>query len=1208
MPDGARFCPSCGHEQRRRNDERRVVTVLFADLVGFTTLSETADPEQVKNLVDSAFEQLVGVITAFGGRVDKIVGDAIVALFGAPTAHEDDPERAVRAALRMQEVLAQHATDADADVRIRIGINTGEVLVGALRAGGDYTAMGDTVNTASRLETAAQPGEVLVGPATWVATRDRIAYEARGPLSVKGRDEPVEVHSALTPVLPPGHRPRRLRTPLVGRDAEMALLCAAVGATVEHDRAHLLLLYGEAGVGKSRLAEEVATIARDRHQASVFEGRCVPYGEANVWWPIASAVRQACDLDADASEAEAREVVHATIARVFEEGAEAHSADDHEDDDVDAAVEGLLYLLGYEGALRDVDPARARDDATAAVLSFLEASARRHPVVVVLSDLHWADDLVLEMIDRLLDRLGRLPCVLLATARHHLGERWQPAPGRHNSVVLSIDPLDAAASAALVDSLFEGRAPDGLAELLTSRSGGNPFFLEELVALMEENAAGVTADVTSDRLLRLPDTLRGLVAARLDGLTADERAVLADAAVLGTRAPVFGLREMARHLRGDDDIDPLLSGLVAKEILLVDAEGSQYEFRSHLMRDVAYSTITKVDRARAHAGIGAYLLTRKGEREAPVPDAAQDAMVEQVAHHLGTAAMLVDEMGSVRGVPEDVAELALTWVAEAAERAARDDVQPNAARLYDQALALVGDEPSPARVGLLLGRGLARARLRRREEGLADVEQALAEAERCGDEAGFAHGVLVRGITEELDDDFASAVASYDEAVHRLAAVGDETRRAEALRHRGMAELFLGENDEAGISIAEALEAARAGGDRATEAWALQNLAWIAYTRGRAEEADQHLQASIRLFEEVGDRSGLGWALGLLAWVRFHQGRRDEAEHLARRVLPDIDRRSDRWGQGMMSLLIACARLWSGKASSAGEPAQEAARLFDEMGDRWGRVQALAAEARAAIALGQLARGRELFGQALAVELSDSDHRGSAAIVGGAHAALAVGEPEQAEEVLRRWADRALDPAAIGDREVGVARGLAALQRGVVDDALRLLGAAAGEGRDEGGPPARAALALAVAADGRTDEALELAAPVAASMEAATYHDRAHALLALGLAAARAGDPDACERWFVQGRAEVDVTDDVLIQAVVRLGEAQARRHLGDDGAASVQADAGARLASMGATGGGWARVFALIAPDPPDVSDEDVVPPADVDGPAPPGRPVGSS
>src|SRR5215210_698856 len=208
VPAGARFCSSCGHALFAPADERRVVSMLFGDLVGFTTLSETADPEHLKNIVDRCFERLAADITSFGGRVDKIVGDAIVALFGAPVAHEDDPERAVRAALRMQRTLGDVTpSTAGAELRMRIGINTGEVLVGALRAGGDYTAMGDVVNTAQRLQTLAEPGQVVVGPATYAATREVIDYDSLGALQARGRDEPVPAWVATKPLLPPGYRP-----------------------------------------------------------------------------------------------------------------------------------------------------------------------------------------------------------------------------------------------------------------------------------------------------------------------------------------------------------------------------------------------------------------------------------------------------------------------------------------------------------------------------------------------------------------------------------------------------------------------------------------------------------------------------------------------------------------------------------------------------------------------------------------------------------------------------------------------------------------------------------------------------------------------------------------------------------------------------------------------------------------------------------------
>jgi class 3 adenylate cyclase len=216
-PAEARFCPGCGHSLGgERGDERRLVTILFADLVGYTTLAETRDPEQVKNLVDRCFQRLAADIVAHGGRVDKIVGDAIMALFGAPLAHEDDAERAVRAGLQMQRTLAEWSSELDVNFRMRVGINSGEVLVGALRAGGDYTAMGDVVNTASRLQTNAEPGQVLVGPTTHAATRDVMRYETLGLVRAKGRDEAVPAWVALEAVAPPGHRPRRVRTPLVG--------------------------------------------------------------------------------------------------------------------------------------------------------------------------------------------------------------------------------------------------------------------------------------------------------------------------------------------------------------------------------------------------------------------------------------------------------------------------------------------------------------------------------------------------------------------------------------------------------------------------------------------------------------------------------------------------------------------------------------------------------------------------------------------------------------------------------------------------------------------------------------------------------------------------------------------------------------------------------------------------------------------------------
>ena len=356
------------------------MSVLFADLVGYTALSETMDPEQVKNLIDGCFHRLVTDIDAFGGRVDKIIGDAIVALFGAPVAHEDDAERAVRAALRMQQTLDEVTRELNVPVRMRVGVNTGEVLVGALRAGGSTTAMGDVVNTANRLQAAAQPGEVLVCAATFAATRRTLRYDEVEPIDAKGKEDLVPAWRATDAVAPPGYRPERNRARLVGREPELGLLCHSVENAVRNARASLLLVLGEAGVGKSRLAEELATHAEREHNALTLEGRCVPYGEANVWWPVADALRHGCGIRSRDPAEKAIELARTSVCIALGEGAAIA--------EVDRVHQGLLYLMGYDSELLGIDAARARDEATDAVVTYAERFSLHRPVIVVLSDLH----------------------------------------------------------------------------------------------------------------------------------------------------------------------------------------------------------------------------------------------------------------------------------------------------------------------------------------------------------------------------------------------------------------------------------------------------------------------------------------------------------------------------------------------------------------------------------------------------------------------------------------------------------------------------------------------------------------------------------------------------------------------------------------------------------------------------------------------------
>lgn len=1167
-PDGARFCLSCGHPLVTRGDERRVATVVFADLVGFTTMAEAADPEQVKDLVDRCFERLAADIHAFGGQVDKVVGDAIIALFGAPVAHEDDAERAVRAALRMQESVVAYAAEQDAEVQMRIGVNTGEVVVGSLRAAGEYTAMGDVVNTAQRLQAAAVPGTVVVGPATYTSTREIISYQPLGELHAKGREEPVEAWVALEALLPPGYRRRRLQTPCVGREPEALLLAGAADVAVARQRALLALVLGDAGVGKSRLAEEVAGRIRADHDALVLEGRCVPYGEANVWWPVAEAIRHACGITPDDPLSDADKLATAAVVEVVGTA--------HPSAEARRVVNGLLWLLGYEVSLRDIDPLRAREEATRSVLVFLEASARRRPVVLVLSDLHWADELVLELVGDLLDRLSRCPFVLLATARTELLERWSTSTSRRNDVVLTLDPLERSAAGTLLDALVDDLDPS-VRDALLDRGGGNPFFIEELVALLSDadGAAGALLDATSgsdpSSLVELPDTLRGLVAARLDALATDERNVLQDAAVWGRSGPLEALERMAADVHGLPDVARAVAGLADKEILVVD--GSRWSFHSDLIRDVAYGTLTKRERALRHAGIASYL-----EHAQPSLREASDRAVDVIAWHFGAAADLVEELGTVEGIATPVLlRHAIDWLEEAARRAQVAQAIPVVVRLASHGLRVLGGEPSTRRVRLLLTRAAAHAQLRELDAARTDVATAMTEAVALDDDACIARAQLVTGEIQQLAGALDDARATLDQAVDAFVALDDPIGESDALRALGMTHIFAGDHPAAEAAIGRALARSRELDDRRGVAWAQQHLAWISFVEGRPAEAEQRLRESADTFAALGDTGGLGWTFGLLAFVRYNQGDFEEAERLGAQVLTDARQRGDRWGQGMMLLLTAGVRLWSGRSGDAVADAQGALATFRAIGDAFGEAQAVGALARASATHGDVDGGIRLLGSwldgartSVPLELR--------AVVSTSYACLAaqIGDPHRAAAALAAVPDAEVRPGGLGGTERFVADGLGRLQRGdlpgALDQLLQAVEADSAAGHAGASPYAQSVLALASAV-ARDDERVEtLAAEVDASPRA-TYLDRLFCTMALALVSARRRDPDA-DLHASAAIAAADAVDDPVAQAVTRLAAAATRAKAEQSDAPATRVDAEERLALLGIDAAGWRRVF----------------------------------
>jgi class 3 adenylate cyclase/tetratricopeptide (TPR) repeat protein len=1168
VPITARFCPSCGHDLHLRGDERRVVTVVFADIVGFTTMSESRDPEQMKNIVERCFERLVVDIEAFGGRVDKIVGDAILALFGAPVAHEDDAERAVRAALHMQQTIDRTQGELGVEVRLRVGVNTGEVLVGALRAGGDYTAMGDVVNTASRLQTLAEPGQVVVGPSTHAATQRVMRYRSLGEVTARGREALVAAWVAEEAVLPPGHRPDRHRVPLVGRDAEVALLRNAVTSSITHQRAALLLVVGEAGVGKSRLVEELAVAVEEDHAALVLEGRCVPYGEANVWWPIADALRNGCDIRPSHSDEEARRLALESVRDSL--GTSASEAE------VARVLAGLLHLMGYDSPLRGIDAGRAREEATAALITFADRYSRRRPVMVALSDLHWADDLVLDMLDTLVARLCDRSLVLVATARRSLEERWVPPRGRHNLVMLSLDPLQAEAAADLLQSLAGTDLPDDLVKMLLDRSGGNPLFLEELVGLLADPevvaapAARVSlADAGPSDVVDLPDTLRGLVAARLDGLPPQERRVLEDCAVLGRRGPVRAIEVMVDQYRGMDEVGPVLDSLVARELLELhgDQGGQRWAFRSDLVREVAYGMLTRADRALAHAGIAAWMEVHESTD--------QDAVVDRIAHHYSRAAELSRDLGTLDRVPHDVADRALVWLERAAARADETEVPVVAARLYGEGLALLPEDAEPRRVRFLLGRARALAMLRQLDRARADARAALERATDAGDHPGVARALLTLADIEQKSGQWEAADTLLEEAHSRFVQQGDASCEAQALRLRGFGALFRHDYDRATELLEGAYARFEALGDQRGAAWALQNLAWCAFYAGRPHEAETRLHTAAEMFSATGDHGGLGWARGLLAYTRFILGHRAEADAMAEEVLDHVRAGADDWGLGMMLVLQAAVRLWEGRTSEAVDRASEAVSVFERIDDPYGRLQAAGVLGRALTSAGRTdeARARlDLLREQAAAAPSARERIFNG--LGVANSANALGDVELAAGVLDEVQLHAGGDTS-ADRELVTSLALHLAQRGDLRRARQVLDERCSSEIERGGGNATAVAALVHAAVGEAAEALAAADRVD-SDERSTYLDRAVAGAARALAHSIAGRAEESVAALEQAAATVDATEDLLGQAVVRLAAASVAAAGGPPLAGVVAADAEERLAALGIRAEGWRRLFDL--------------------------------
>jgi class 3 adenylate cyclase len=579
-PEIARFCLACGAalaEEAPHREERRIVSVVFVDLVGFTSRSEQLDPEDVRAILTPYHGTVRDELESFGGVVEKFVGDAVMAVFGAPTAHGDDPERAVRAALAVREaVVALNSAQPALELQIRGAVNTGEAVVtlSARPSHGEAMVAGDVVNTASRLQQHAPVGEIVVGEETYRATRGAIEYEPLDAVTVKGKTAPIETWRAIAPASAMGERDLS-STPFVGRGREVGLLDATWERVELECRPHLMTVLGPPGVGKSRLSAEFTARVASRG-GRVVRGRCLPYRERSAYGAFAMQVKDLAGIfdsdDVAVATGKLRTLVERLVGKEEAETVAGH----------------IAILLGFETKITTPD----RNSLFQSVRLFIEAGARDEATVFVFEDIHWADAALLDLIELLAGRLHDLPILLLTLARPELLDN---RPGWGGGLLayhaLPLEPLDGADAAQLALHLL---GADTKAAQVAESAEGNPLFIEQLAAVLSERGP--------DEPDSMPTTVRGLVAARLDALPAEERAVILDASIVGR---IFWKGALDRIAHDPTCVAEALAGLERRDLIRRDPvsriEGDQqWSFKHMLIRDVAYDLQSRARRRDGH--------------------------------------------------------------------------------------------------------------------------------------------------------------------------------------------------------------------------------------------------------------------------------------------------------------------------------------------------------------------------------------------------------------------------------------------------------------------------------------------------------------------------------------------------------------------------------------------------------------------------------
>jgi class 3 adenylate cyclase len=980
---GAQFCVACGHRLDRAaggEEERKLVTVLFADLTGSTALGERLDPERLRALLSDYFAATASVIESWGGVVEKFIGDAVMSVFGIPAAHEDDPERALQAALEMQSRLAeQDATIAErhgVHLTMRIGVNSGEVIAGS---GGDqFMVTGDVVNVAARLQQTAEPGEVVAGERTYLTTRGAFVFEPLEDKALKGKSLPVPAWRVVgTADLT---RPRGIpgmSTRLVGRERELALLETLYRRSVEEVHPALVTILGQAGIGKTRLTEEFLTRAEAGSDGlAVYRGRCLPYGEGITYWALREILWGAAGIllgDAgDVAAAKLEKLVRGVFDEVGVEAAEA--------DRVLFALATTAGITLAENPLDEMSPESIGEELGLAWPRFLSAVAARRPTLVVIDDLHRAEPLLLDMIEHLVSR-STGPAFLVATGRPELAEvrpGWSARPGMSQ---ISLEPLPDSQAEELLEELLP-QVGSVLRQRILAAAEGNPLFAEEIVAhLLDEGVLARTrngvVEVTADASLTIPDSVRALIAARVDALPIEERRTLQDAAVVGRIFWATTLESMRA-----DRVRPALRALEERGLVVTRPASSlpgqtELAFRHGLVREVAYESIPKARRAAAHAAVGRWIEELAGNR--------RDEYVELIAYHYESAARPEDSelaWPSDSTHRDEIRTKAIAALIEAGRAAATRFAIDQALGFGDRALALA--QADGERLGGLELKAQAAHAGVRADEAWSYYLEALEAAERLGD-GGAAR--RLRANATLLWSRYAGAFT------------GEEWKpRAVEMVRRGLEEA----GEEGASFETGALRAGRAG----FRFWEMAPHS--------KEDARRDAERAVAIAEAIDSRTLLSYGLDALVAEVTQDGFCESAE-LARRALAVARSMEDRGEAHELLVTAAFAFADAGRFDEAAVAGAEATLLASQLGPHRG-LHAGSAQTRALLPPGRLGELLEATAKAPDLVVEEGMHtcfHGVAALAGQAIAAFEAGDGDAARRALELYDTTAVSGVGI---------------------------------------------------------------------------------------------------------------------------------------------------------------------------------------------------